>query len=121
MASHVPLPTAHLVTALRWRYAVKQFDASRRIDAGTWSDLEQILVLTPSSLGLQPWKFIVVTDSTLRAALSAASYGQRQKRVGGCPSLWRTAGSAANFHWRSRQPRCACISTARGGAPAGRR
>jgi len=78
MASHVPLPTAHLVTALRWRYAVKQFDASRRIDAGTWSDLEQSLVLTPSSLGLQPWKFIVVTDSNLRAALSTASYGLRQ-------------------------------------------
>ena len=73
MSSHVPLPSTQLVSVLQWRYAVKQFDATRRIDAGTWADLEKSLVLTPSSLGLQPWKFIVVTDSTLRAALSAAS------------------------------------------------
>lgn len=78
MNTPVPLPSAQLVSALQWRYAVKKFDAARRIDAGLWGDLERGLVLTPSSLGLQPWKFVVVTDPAVRSALSAASFGQRQ-------------------------------------------
>jgi nitroreductase len=69
---------ADLLTQLRWRYATKQFDASRTIDAATWSALEQSLVLTPSSFGLQPWKFIVVTNSDLKAQLKAASWNQSQ-------------------------------------------
>lgn len=74
----VSLTSPQLVSALEWRYAVKKFDASRRLDNGVWADLEKSLVLTPSSLGLQPWKFIVVTDPSLRAELVGASYGQRQ-------------------------------------------
>jgi nitroreductase len=78
----MPTPTSltspQLVSALEWRYAVKKFDAARRLDATVWADLEKALVLTPSSLGLQPWKFIVVTDPGLRAALANASYGQKQ-------------------------------------------
>ena len=45
---------------------------------GGWATLEEALVLTPSSGGLQPWKFIVVTDPGMRARLKAASYGQAQ-------------------------------------------
>ena len=35
-------------------------------------------MLTPSGGGLQPWKFIVVTDPSVRAKLTPASYGQAQ-------------------------------------------
>jgi len=35
-------------------------------------------VLSPSSLGLQPWAFLVVDDPAVRARLMAASYGQPQ-------------------------------------------
>jgi nitroreductase len=44
----------------------------------TWAALEQALVLTPSSYGLQPWKFFVVTDPAVKAQLPAHSWGQRQ-------------------------------------------
>ena len=37
-----------------------------------------MLRLTPSSGGLQPWKFIVITDPAVRGKLSPASYGQPQ-------------------------------------------
>jgi len=67
-----------LLTALRWRYAAKKFDASKKIPAETWAALEQALVLTPSSFGLQPWKFIVVDDPAIRAKLVAVSWGQTQ-------------------------------------------
>lgn len=74
-----PAPAA-LLEALRWRYATKQFDPDRRIPADTWAALEASLVLTPSSLGLQPWRFLVVTAPDLREALMAASYRQTQPR-----------------------------------------
>lgn len=67
-----------LLHQLNWRYATKQFDASRKITPQDWATLEQALLLTPSSGGLQPWKFIVVTDPAVRAKLTPASYGQPQ-------------------------------------------
>jgi nitroreductase len=68
----------HLLDQLNWRYATKQFDAQRKISAQDWATLEDALQLSPSSGGLQPWKFIVVTDPAVRAKLLPASYGQPQ-------------------------------------------
>ncbi len=67
-----------LIGQLNWRYATKQFDPKRKISAQDWATLEEALLLTPSSGGLQPWKFIVVTDPAIRAKLRPASYGQAQ-------------------------------------------
>lgn len=67
-----------LIASLHWRYATKSFDASRKIPADVWAALEESLVLTPSSFGLQPWKFIVVTDPAVKAQLSAVSWNQPQ-------------------------------------------
>jgi nitroreductase len=72
------ITAAQLLGALNWRYATKKFDPAKKIPAGTWAALEQALVLAPSSLGLQPWKFIIVTDPALKQKLSAASHDQPQ-------------------------------------------
>lgn len=72
------LAPADLLTALRWRYAVKLFDPARKIPADTWEALETALQLTASSYGMQPWKFVVVTDPALREKLRAASWNQKQ-------------------------------------------
>jgi len=63
---------------LEWRYATKKFDPSRKIPPAHWDTLEKALVLTPSSYGLQPWKFVVVTSQAVKEKLVAASWGQRQ-------------------------------------------
>jgi len=63
---------------LHWRYATKKFDPTRTIPAEVWAVLEQALVLAPSSVGLQPWKFVVVTDPAVRTTLQPAAYGQAQ-------------------------------------------
>lgn len=73
-----PIAESQLIDALKWRYAVKKFDAVKKIPAATWSLLEESLVLTPSSFGVQPWKFLVVDNTELRAKLVAASWGQAQ-------------------------------------------
>ena len=73
-----PVPPATVLDALHWRYATKKFDPSRTIPAETWHALEQALVLSPSSRGLQPWKFLVVRDPALREKLVPISRGQTQ-------------------------------------------
>jgi len=67
-----------LLAGLRRRYAVKKFDAAGKIPAPAWRALEEALVLSPSSYGLQPWKFFVVDDKALRAKLKPAAYEQTQ-------------------------------------------
>lgn len=72
------MTTPELLDALNWRYATKAFDASKIIPADTWSALEESLVLTPSSFGLQPWKFLVIQDKALRESLVPHAWNQRQ-------------------------------------------
>jgi len=67
-----------LLEALHWRYATKKFDAAAKIGPELWEALESALVLSPSSFGLQPWKFIVVTNPLTKAGLVAHSWGQSQ-------------------------------------------
>lgn len=73
-----PISGESVLESLNWRYAVKKFDAAREISAEDWQTLEQSLLLAPSSFGLQPYKFIVVTDPQLKAELTPAAYGQTQ-------------------------------------------
>ena len=69
---------SQLIDQLNWRYATKEYDPARKISAADWTTLEEALVLSPSSLGLQPWAFLVVDDPAVRAQLLLASYGQPQ-------------------------------------------
>lgn len=67
-----------LLESLQWRYATKQFDPAKKIPADVWEALEDALVLSPSSYGLQPWQFFVVTDPDVKAALRPHSWDQPQ-------------------------------------------
>jgi len=78
MNNNHTISSQQLLDRLNWRYATKQFDPTRKINARDWATLEDALLLTPSSGGLQPWKFIVITDPAVRAKLLPASYGQPQ-------------------------------------------
>ncbi len=72
--SFMSLPSLH------WRYAVKRFDPTRKIPEDVWLQIEQSLVLTPSSFGLQPWKFIVIRSDAIKSELVGASWNQTQPR-----------------------------------------
>jgi nitroreductase len=79
MVHHPPalLPES-LIEALQWRYATKVFEAAASIPPATRAALEESLVLSPSSYGLQPWKFLVIRDPALRAELRPHSWNQSQ-------------------------------------------
>jgi len=76
--SHHHVSPESLLESLRWRYATKAFDPERKIPEELWSALEETLVLSPSSFGLQPYRFLVVQNAGLRAQLLPHSWGQRQ-------------------------------------------
>jgi len=72
------IKTSDHLANLRWRYAVKKFDAHRKIPSVTWEALAESLRLSPSSFGLQPWKFFVVESPTLREKIKPVAWNQDQ-------------------------------------------
>ena len=72
------MTTQDLLSALRWRYATKAFDATKKIPDDVWQTLKQALILTPTSYGLQPYRFLVIESPARRAELLGHSWNQRQ-------------------------------------------
>ncbi|XHX80007.1 MAG: NAD(P)H-dependent oxidoreductase [Stenomitos frigidus ULC029] len=70
--------TEQLLQQLHWRYATKKFDSTKKISDDVWQALVESLILAPSSFGLQPWKFFVVTNPAIRQQLVEHSWGQAQ-------------------------------------------
>jgi nitroreductase len=67
-----------LTDAMLWRHATKSFDPEKTVSDTDVDELLEVLWLSPSSYGLQPWTFIVVTDPTLKEKIRAVSKDQRQ-------------------------------------------
>ena len=73
-----PVANEIIEQQLAWRYATKVFDPTRKISDADWHTLENALILCPSSFGLQPWKFFVITDDEMKATLKPATWNQSQ-------------------------------------------
>ncbi|MXV38488.1 NAD(P)H-dependent oxidoreductase [Flavobacteriaceae bacterium Ap0902] len=64
------------LTALKWRYATKKFDETRRVPS---EKLEMLLEggnLTATSLGIQPFKMVVVEDPKILKSLEEITFYQ---------------------------------------------
>ncbi len=64
--------------SLEWRYATKQFDPTKKIPADIFNQILDSARLTPSSFGLQPWKFVVVENPKVREQLREHAWNQSQ-------------------------------------------
>jgi len=62
---------------LKTRYATKLFDG-RQIEKEKLEKLFDLILLTPSSYNLQPWKIKVVEDQETKEKLFAVSFNQKQ-------------------------------------------
>ncbi|MBP9773174.1 MAG: NAD(P)H-dependent oxidoreductase [Candidatus Peribacteraceae bacterium] len=69
---------SQFIDALNWRYATKKFDATKKISQADLDELLESLRLSASSYGLQPWKFLVITDPAMRQKLQAVAWNQSQ-------------------------------------------
>lgn len=66
------------IDALRWRYATKKFDPTKKLSDAQLSELLESLRLSASSFGLQPWKFLVIRSPAVRSALRPVCWNQSQ-------------------------------------------
>ncbi|NLR94483.1 NAD(P)H-dependent oxidoreductase [Flammeovirga agarivorans] len=67
-----------IINSLKWRAAVRKFDTSKKVNA---QDIETLLEagnLTATSMGLQPFKIIVIQNEALQQELVPLSYHQQQ-------------------------------------------
>lgn len=78
MLTDAVITPSEYLAALNWRYACKKFDPTRSIPNETWETLEESLRLSPSSIGLQLWHFLVIDTPDLRAKLREISWNQPQ-------------------------------------------
>jgi len=77
---------SNLLTAYQTRYATKAFDPTKKITDRDLEMLIQSLILAPSSFGLQPWHFIVISNPEMKQKLQTVSWNQAQ--VGDCSHLF---------------------------------
>ncbi len=64
------------IESLKWRYATKKYDASKKVSAEDLQTIMDALQLSVSSMGLQPYKIIVVENAEIREKLKSAAYNQ---------------------------------------------
>jgi nitroreductase len=66
------------IEKLNWRYATKKFDNTKKLSEEQVRDLAESLRLAASSFGLQPWKFLVISNEELKKELLPHSWNQEQ-------------------------------------------
>ena len=67
-----------ILDAMRWRFATKKFDATKKLTAVQLDSILEPVRLSASSFGLQPWHFVVVSNQEVKLKLQTAAYGQAQ-------------------------------------------
>lgn len=64
-----------LLEAYHFRHAVRQFDPEKKISTDDFNTILETGRLSPSSLGLEPWKFLIIQNKDLRNELKPYSWG----------------------------------------------
>ncbi len=67
-----------LLDTLKWRYATKKFDPSKKVDQKLVDQIVEAARLAPTSSGLQPFKVIVITNQELKEKIVPIAFGQQQ-------------------------------------------
>tara|TARA_B110000091_G_scaffold213008_1_gene261142 strand:- start:11845 stop:12555 length:711 start_codon:yes stop_codon:yes gene_type:complete len=66
------------IDKLKWRYATKKFDTSKRLSESQIDILKNTFNLTATSYGLQPLKLIVLKNQEIKNSLQEHSFNQSQ-------------------------------------------
>ena len=61
--------------AMKFRHATKEFDSTKKISDEDFDTVLEYGILSPSSFGFEPWKFLVVQNENLRTKLKEFSWG----------------------------------------------
>ncbi len=68
-----------VLNAMNFRHATKEYDKNRKISDEDFNYILEAGRLSPSSLGSEPWKFLVIQDPTLREKMMEVAPGAVEK------------------------------------------
>lgn len=68
-----------IVDLLHFRHACKEFDPSKKISDADFETILQAGRLSPTSFGIEPWKFLVVQNPELRDKIHQNSWGAKKQ------------------------------------------
>lgn len=69
------LTKENILQAFQFRHACKQFDPEKKISDDDFNFILEAARLSPSSFGIEPWRFVVIQNPTLRAKLKEVTWG----------------------------------------------
>ncbi len=69
--------TQSLTAALSWRYALNEFDTTKKVSDADLATILEAGNLMPTAYGLQPFRFVVVHDQSIKDSLVGHSWGQK--------------------------------------------
>ena len=65
----------NLIDILNKRYTVKEFDATKKVSTEDFEQIKALLRLSPSSINLQPWHFIIADSAEGKARIAKGTEG----------------------------------------------
>jgi len=68
----------NIIDHLKWRYATKKFDVTKKLSEGKLQTIKEAFNLTATSFGLQTVSLIIISDRAKRELLVEHSYHQKQ-------------------------------------------
>ncbi|MEZ4945930.1 MAG: NAD(P)H-dependent oxidoreductase [Cyclobacteriaceae bacterium] len=68
----------NLIDNLKWRYATKKFDPSKKVSDKDIETLKEAVRLSVSSYGLQLYKVLIIKNPEIKSELKKASWDQSQ-------------------------------------------
>lgn len=73
------------ISQLGWRYATKSFDTTRKVSDADLDTILEAMRLTPTSFGMQPYHFYIVSNQDIKDKIQSVAWNQSQ--VGTCSHL----------------------------------
>ncbi len=67
-----------VIEALKFRHACKKFNPDKKISAKNLELILEAACISPSSFGMEAWKFLVIKSNKIREELRPACWGQAQ-------------------------------------------
>ncbi len=69
--------TMNIIESLKWRAAVRKYDTTQKVNKENLEALLEAGNLTATSMGLQPFKIVVISNDELKKQLVPMSYNQQ--------------------------------------------
>lgn len=67
-----------IIKSLKWRYATKKFDSTKKLSEEKLTILKEAFNLTATSFGIQTIKLLIVDDVDIKNAVVPIAFGQNQ-------------------------------------------